>query len=282
MSELNNDTKRYLELFHDPTFTEHEFVAILLPLLCKNGVYQINEQQLMKKLYYYYENNDYEELFRDITLTRGALDNQVDIHDGLYREKFFSGSIFWDSMRGEPLHLRYDPNIDLSIYEKDLSEDGKLKIRKMAEELSIRKKLEQRSKHPLYIYGVNPNQTYTLVHGKSLTNLLSFELITDGEIKAIQYSETKGDGHVHYESPMYPNEYRTLKDNKVVYVNLQNASFAIKQGLCDNEIRYCIANTEIIDSKVLEKIMNMANQKYASDDFSITEQAPHVRKLVLK
>lgn len=42
MSELNNDTKRYLELFHAPTFTEHEFVAILLPLLCKNGVYQID------------------------------------------------------------------------------------------------------------------------------------------------------------------------------------------------------------------------------------------------
>lgn len=53
----------------------------------------------MKKLYYYYKNNDYEELFRDITLTRGSLDNQVDIYDGLFREKFFS----WDSMRGEPL-----------------------------------------------------------------------------------------------------------------------------------------------------------------------------------
>jgi len=282
MTELNNDTKKYLELFHDPTFTEHEFVAILLPLLCKNGVRQINEQQLVKKLYYYYKNNNYKELFQDIALTRGALDHQVDIHEGLYREKFFSGSIFWDSMRGEPLNLRYDPNIDLSIYEQNLSEDGKLKIRKMAEELSIRKKIEQRSKHPLYIYGVNPNQTYTLVHGKSLTDLLSFELITDGEISAIEYSETKGDGRYHYESPMYPNEYRTLKDNKVAYVNLKNASFAIKQGLCNDEIRYCIANTEIIDPKVLERIMNIANQKYDNNDFSLTEQAPYVRKLVLK
>lgn len=282
MTELNNDTKKYLELFQDPTFTEHEFVAILLPLLCKNGIFQISEQQLAKKLYYYYKNNDYKELFSDITLTRGALDNQVDIHEGLYREKFFSGSIFWDSMCGEPLNLRYDSNIDLSIYEKNLSDDGKLKIRKMAEELSIRKKVEQKSKHPLYIYGVNPNQTYTLVHGKSLTNLLSFELITDGEISAIEYSETKGDGRYYYESPMYPNEYRTLKDNKVAYVNLKNASFAIRQGLCNDEIRYCIANTEILDPKVLERIMDIANQKYDSNDFSLTEQAPYVKKLVLK
>ncbi len=282
MSRLKNDTEKYLDLFQDPTFTEHDFVAILLPLLCKNGIYQINEQQLARKLYYYYKNNIYRELFQDIALTKGTLNNQVDIHEGLYREKFFSGSIFWDTMRGDPLNLRYAPNVDLSYYEKNLSEDGKLKIRKIAEELSMRKKLEQRSKHPLYIYGVNPNQTYALVHGKSLTDLLSFELITDGDISAIQYDETKGDGHCHYESPMYPNEYRTLKDNKVAYVSLENASFAIKQGLCNDEIRYCIANTEIVEPEKLEKVMNIANKKYESDDFALTEQAPYVRKIVLK
>ena len=101
MAKLNNDTSKYLEMFHDPIFTEHDFVAILLSLLCKNGVYQISEQQLAKKLYYYYKNEDYKELFQEICLTRGSLDNQVDIHDGLYQEKFFSGNIFWDSMGGE-------------------------------------------------------------------------------------------------------------------------------------------------------------------------------------
>lgn len=282
MTKLNNYTQKYLEMFHNPKFTEHDFVAILLPLLCKNGVYQISEQQLAKKLYYYYKNNSYKELFQEIVLTKGSLDNQVDIHEGLFREKFFSGSIFWDSMRGEPLNLRYDPNIDLSYYEQNLSDDGKIKIRKIAEELSIRKKIEQQSKQPLYIYGVNPNQTYTLVHGKSLIDLLSFELITDGDISFMQYSETNGDGHCHYESPMYPNEYRTLKDNKVANIVLKNASFAIKQGLCNDEIRYSVVNTEIIDPEILEKIMNIANKKYDSDDFALTEQKPYVRKLVLK
>ena len=282
MSKLNDSTQKYLEMFHDPVFTEHEFVAILLPLLCKNGIHQINEKQLAKKLYYYYKNYNYKELFQEIGLTRGALDNQVDIQDGLYREKFFSGSIFWDSMRGEPLNLRYDPNIDLSHYEKNLSEDGRIKIRKIAEELSIQKKIEQHSKHPLYIYGGNPNQTYTLVHGKSLTDLLSFELITDGDISFIQYSETKGDGHYYYENPMYPDSYRTLKDNTVANVCLKNASFAIKQALCNDEIRYNVVNTEIINPEELEEIMNIANKKYDGNDYVLTQQEPYVRKLALR
>lgn len=278
-----DDKKEYLELFKDPEFTEHEFVATLLSLLCKKGICQIDEDEIARKLYYYYKNNNYKELFQDITLMKGTLDSKVDIYEGMYREKFFSGNICWDTMRGQPLiNLRYDPNIDLSCYEQNLSADGKFKIRKMAEELSMRIKIEQKSKHPLYIYGVDPNQVYTLVQGRSLTDLLSFELITDGDIFAIQYNETKGDGKYAYENPMHPNQYRTLKDNKVAYVRLNNASFAIKQGLCGDEIRYCIANTEIADPKLLEEIMNIANTKYEGNEFAITEQTPYVRKVVLK
>lgn len=283
MAKLDNDTEKYLELFQDSKFTEHDFVVILLSLLCKNGINKINEQVLAKKLYYYYKNDNFRELFQDIILMNGGvLDNQVDIHEGLYEEKFFSGNIYWNSMHSDLLNLRYNLNCDLSYYEKNLSEDGKLKIRKMAEELSMRKKVEQQSKKPLYIYGVNPNQIYTLVHGKSLSYLLSFELITDGDISLVQYNETNGDGQYHYESPMYPNEYRILKDNKVAYVNLKNASFAIKQGLCDDEICYSIANTELIEPEALEKVMNIANTKYNNDDFALNNQAPYVRKIILK
>ena len=278
MTKLNNDTEKYLEMFHNSIFTEYDFVATLLPLLYKNGIYQISEEQLAKKLYYYYKNKNYKELFQDIVLTKGALDKQVDINDALYREKFFSGNIFWDSMRGEPLNLCYDSNTDLSHYEQNLSEDGKRKIRKIAEELSIQKKIEQQSKYPLYIYKANPNQTYTLVYGQNLTNLLSFELITDGDISLIEYSDAKND-ECYYEDPMYPNSYRTLKANRVVNVSLKDASFAIKQGLCNDKICYSIVNTEIISQENLKKIMNMANQKYDSNDFALTEQKPYVRKL---
>ena len=120
-----------------------------------------------------------------------------------------------------------------------------------------------------------------MVHGKNLANLLSFELITDGDISFIEYSNAKND-ECYYEDPMYPNSYRTLKANRVVNVSLKDASFAIKQGLCNDEIRYSIVNTEIIDSEVLKEIMNMANQKYSNDNFTLTEQKPFVRKLILK
>lgn len=282
MTKLDNDTQKYLEMFHEPVFTEHDFIAFLLPLLYKNGIYQISEEQLAKKLYYYYKNKNYEELFREIVLSKGSLDKEVDIHNGLYQEKFFSGNIFCDSMRGEQLNLRYDPNVDLSYYEQKLSEDGITKIRKMAEELSIRKKIEQQSGSPLCIYGVNPNMTYTLVHGKNLNDLLSFELITDGDISLAQYHETKEEDSSYYESPFSPNEYRRLRNNKVANITLENASFAIKQGLCNNKIRYSILNTEIIDPELLERMMNMANRKFDNDDFVITEKKPYVRKLVLK
>ena len=281
MTKLNKDTHKYLEIFHDSTFTEHDFVVTLLSLLYKNGVSKISEQQLARKLYYYYKNKNYTELFQDIGLMGDSLDNQVDIHDGLYREKFFSGHIFWDSMRGETLNLSYGSNIDLSYYERNLSDDGKGKIRKMAEELSRQKKVEQQSKYPLYIYGGNPNHTYTLVHGKSFTDWLSFELITDGDISCIKCYETKHDEN-YYESPVYPNEYRRLQENKVANVHLKNASFAIKKGLCNEEICYSIINTEIVEPEVLEKIMSIANEKYDRDTFALTKQEPYVRKLVLK
>ncbi len=147
---------------------------------------------------------------------------------------------------------------------------------------NIQKKIEQQSKHPLYIYKVNPNQTYTLVHEKSLTDVLSFELITDGDISFMQYSETWGDGRYCYESPMHPNEYRPLKDNKLVNVKLKNASFAIKQGLCNDKICYCTVDTEMIAPELLKKTMDIANTKYYGDDFALTEKAPYVRKLFLK
>ncbi len=87
---------------------------------------------------------------------------------------------------------------------------------------------------------------------------------------------------IYYEDPMYPNSYRKLKNNKVVNVNLKKASFAIKRGLCNEKIHYNIVNSEIIDSKILEEIMNIANTKYEDKDFTITEQKPYVRKLILK
>lgn len=282
MSNLNNDNKKFLESFTEPSFTEHDFIAYLFSLLYKNGVYQISEEQLAKKLYFYYKNRNYSELFQDIALTNSSIENGIDIHDAVYQEKFFSGNVFWSSVNPEILNLRYPQDIDLSYFEKKLSIDGINKIKKIAEELSIQKKVEQQSKNPIYIYGKNPNTEYTLVYGKKYNDLLGFELLTDGEISSVQYFEEKDEDKLFRESPSSPKEYIILNDNITASVSLKNANFAIKRGLYNGQIRYSILNTEILDSGLLEEIMNAANKEYEHDEFVVNDRKPYVRKLVLK
>lgn len=134
---------RILETFSEKQFTEHDFVALLLPLLCQNGIYRIDEENLEEKLYYYYENKEFEELFQEIVPVRGVNEMKLNLYDGLYREKYFSGNIWFEQLHSNVLNLTYDKDIDLSRYEHYLSEDGKLKIRQMAKELATRYKAEK-------------------------------------------------------------------------------------------------------------------------------------------
>lgn len=261
-------------------FTEWNFVALLLPLLCQNGVFQVEERELEEKLFSYYKNKDFKELFQEIVPTRGA--DRVNLYSGLYTEKYIGGNLWFEQMHSNILNLTYDRDMDLSSYEQYLSEDGKLKIRQMALELAKRYKAEQNSKVKLNIFGVDPNCSYSLVCGKHVGRLLSFELITDGDISSINYEDTKGREHVAYDSPLNPNEAVPLKDNTVLRVTLENATYAIKQGLCNGKIRYCNVNTQILDDEKLKEIVNIANQRDESSKNTLTSKAPYVRKIILR
>lgn len=282
MSIINADTKKYLENFSDKRFKEYHFVALLLPLLFQNGVYKIDERELERKLFYYYKNPNFRELFQDIVIEDLPSYKSVCLYDGFYQEKYFENGIWFDQMNSDILNLAYNKDIDLSLYEQYLSEDGRLKIRQIAQELSKRYKAEQRSTIKLSIYGINPNCHYQLVHGVHHNSLLSFELITDGDIQTINYQDNKGFEHCFYDSPFDPDEAVQLEDNKVVYIGLQNATYAIKQGLCDGKIRYCNVNTQLLDKTQLERVVDIANQKYNEAEYVLTEKAPYVRKLILK
>jgi len=58
----------------------------------------------------------------------------------------------------------------------------------------------------------------------------------------INYQDNKGFEHCFYNSPLDPDEAVLLENNKVAYIGLQNATYAIKQGLCDGKICYCNVN----------------------------------------
>lgn len=271
MSVIDKDSRRYLKNFAARQFTEQDFVSLLLPLLCQNGMYIVNERELEEKLYCYYKNNDFQELFQEIAPSSGVNETRINLSNGLYKEKYFGSNICFDKLHSDILHLAYDKDIDLSRYEQRLSEDGKLKIRQMAQELAIRYKAEYNSKTKLKIYSFDPNCHYLLVHRKHNGGLLSFELITDGDIASIDYS-----------NPLNSNQAMQLKDNRIARVCIQNATYTVTQELCNEEICYCKVNTQVLDKKILQEIVNLANQKYVGDEYALTDEAPYVRKLVLK
>ena len=54
--DLHEDMKKNTCLSKEQRFTEDNFVRLLLSYLTKNGVYQVRESDLKRKLYYYYKN----------------------------------------------------------------------------------------------------------------------------------------------------------------------------------------------------------------------------------
>lgn len=264
------------------TFTEWNFVSLFLPLLCKNGIYRIQKQDLEEKLFYYYENREFKELFQEIFPVSGMNNAQISLYDGLATEKYVYGSLIDD---GDHLNLVYPKDMDLSVREQYLSEDGKRKIRQMALELSKRYEKEKDSKVKLDIYGIDPNHNYSLVHGKNQGFLLSNELITDGNISIISHEkiEMKRLEYYHfYKNPINPNEAVQLEDNMVLNAEVENATYTINQGLCDGNIRYCHVDTQLLDDEKLEKIVNIANQRHENSKNTLNLKSPYVRKITLR
>ncbi len=274
--------KIYLNNFANNKFIEDDFLSLLLPLLFQNGIIKINEKELERKLFYYAKNPNFRELFQDICINNLPNLKTVDLADAFYRQKYFGNGIWLKQTDNDNLYLSYRNDIDLSKYEQCLSEDGRLKIKHMTQELAIRYKFEQTSKVKLNIYGVDPNCQYYLVHGKYYSHLLSYELITDGDILTTNYSYTKGTLSYYYESPRNLNEKVRLENNTVLYLKLKNATYAIKRGLCDEDICYCNVNTQILDESKLNEIVNLANSKFKKFDYVYKKRAPYVRKLILK
>ncbi len=262
----------------DYVFSEYDFISLLLPLLYKNGVYEIDENELAKELYYYYKNPNYRELFEDICLIRNGFSNKVDIHNGLYREKFFSGRIKWDSMRCTPLRLFY-ADTDVSFIAKRLDEERSKKIEQMAKEIGIRDRIKKKNPNRINIYGVNPNKTYLLIAGRKFGQNIGIEMVTDGCIsKTIPIKLTE---NIFFASPYNVDDYITYENAKAICVEIKNATYAIEQGITDDKINFLNLFTESINEDVLERTSKIGSVVYSDGD-SITEQKPFVKRIVLK
>lgn len=281
METINKDREKYLNRFSDKPFTEHDFVATLFPLLCQNGIYKIQEQELEEKLFPYYKKKEFKELFQEIVPAKGIINlERVNLYEGLYQEKYFGGNVWFEQIHSDLLHLAYDKETDFSYYEEGLSEEGKAKMRQMARELAKTYQAEQKSKNRLQIFNADPNRLYLLVHGKRLGNVVGFDLLTDGEIETIEYPETRE--HYFYISPLDPNVAVQLKDNHVAHVTIRNATYTIQRGFSKQDLRYGLVNTNCLEEDTLTKLVEIANQSQEEEGTFLTKEAPFVKQIRLK
>lgn len=274
-----------MELGDRKVFKEGDFVALFLPLLCKAGVFRIEEMDLQQKLVSYKRDPEYQELFQDITLSKGVTGLFVNLREGFYQMKYFRRGVLFDSFSSNVLCLLYDEGMDLSFYMNKLSFDGQQKIRQMALEISKRYLMESRSAYDLKIYGVDPNtHGYELVCGLYHFNNLRFDLLTDGDILDLTYPNTLGEEHFFYNSPMFRDECVQLENNRPCFVRLRNATYAVQQGYVNDELRYASVETKILDEAKLQKIVDVSNTVFPFSDVetSLTNGAPYVRQITLK
>lgn len=278
MKKLDQNTENNIK---SKNFTERDFVGLFLRLLCKNGVYKIDEEELNRKLFYYYNDPKFNELFQDVCKKRGTLYPEVDIYAGMYFEKCF-GNITWNITKPNLLFLHYKKDADLSLYEDKLSDQGKLLMYKMAEEISTKDKIESQSKHKINIYNCNPNEFYILTHGQYKNNVIGWNLLTDGDINAINCLDTKELNYCFFDSPLYPNQKIQCNQNSIVSVNLKNASYAVMQGLCDSKIQHLRVFTCLTSLEQLSQVSSIANTEYKTSDNLLIKDEPYIRKLILK
>ena len=252
-------------------FTEHDFVVLLLSSLQRNGTCEISEESLSEKLYYYFINPLYKELFEDITLNE--LSKQININNGIQKEQS-NNNIISDNL--DTFSLKYNEKDDFWNAQKNISKEGLSLLKKIALELSIRKKIENQSKCKINIYGAYSNTSYMLVKGLFHGKVVGWNLLTDGDAKDIKYLSEKRFRNCYFDSPLSKNETVKFEDAKIITTNIENSSFVIMQGICNEMISYANIFTNLIDEHSLLEIMEYANTYYNLDSKS------HIKKLTLK
>lgn len=130
------------------------------------------------------------------------------------------------------------------------------------------------------IHKTNPNQTYSLVDGKYYPYSLKSELLTDGSIEFVQYLENDLNDFII--DPTNSNRVIRLRESTIKRLKIENAKYAIIQGLKDDSLKNISIFTEIEDLNELKKIIEISNKVYKEESNLLTEDKPYVRKLTLK
>lgn len=124
--------------------SEEKFVKLFLSLLCKNGIFRINEAMISKKLYDYSKRKEYKELFQNIT----SLKDSINITNGIKYERDFANKILTTPTNPPQLILLYDAATEITDLkaEMGLCDEALLQMMRMVDEITLLKKVESHSK----------------------------------------------------------------------------------------------------------------------------------------
>ncbi len=259
---MDREIKLYLNTISQKNFISKDFIELLMDILYKKGIYDINESDLNTKLRYYYKNPRFRKLVKDVCM------NQIEYKLSM-QEK-----IYEDLLNDEVSRYEIFP------YEDYLEKDQVVFMNKVIKELTEIYRAEGLSNKPLNIYGVNPNTNYFLVHGKYKMDILSWELVTDGDIKDVTYFNEYG--CYPWEDPSNSNKLVSLEDGIVKKVTLKGASYAVLRGLENCNVERLKVYTNLTDLVSLRKICDIANGERQKEEELLLKSRPFVKKLALK
>lgn len=238
-------------------FSEKDFISLLFHLLYQKGITALDENKLKKKLYYYKYEDLTNEIFQDIVSSCVSLDNEVNINQGLYFEKFFGGHINLIQADGT-LTLDYHDDLEkISALMAKLSEEGQKQMLFLASSLSKRIKLEN-SYPNIDFYYTLASRMYHVYEGISKRTL-----ITDGKINSVkEVAKDKIKGI-------------DIKTVKALEVLVSDASFVILQDQIAAEVTKATIYTKENDEIKLKMMSKEALKKNENEE-------QWVRKLTLK
>lgn len=256
------------------TISENRFLRLLLPYLNKRGITIITEEQLSKKLLPYYENEEYKQLFQNISKYDDI--EGVNIGNALYLEKNYWRCIKTNN-NSKLLYLQYGSNYNTSFFEKDLDKNIIELLNRIADEFQIRKSIETNN---LLVYGMNPNQKYTLIYAGVYSNIYHSQLITDGII-----TESK-------EDIIKPNDFSKKPSENFVCreyfggirknVLIKNANYAIIQQTRNGEVEKADIYSQTLDIDKLKQLHYIATHTYNYKEEIQSDNKPFVKRLELR
>ena len=204
---------------------------------------RINKNELERDLYFYYIDEKYKPVFTDIEL------GEFKVILNIFK--------YLNCRDTDEITLSYM----LGYLEKPECSIEYFLMNEMIHEIAIRKRAEEISPIHLRIYGMNPNRAYTLERGFNPTYNENSEwrIVTDGNATTRVLQKSEEDKEIFRRYPSKKDDtYYQLIDVEKEEIQVSKATFAIVQGLINDQIVCADIHSESLDIKELRQLATLS------------------------